>query len=250
MSAQDELARCDRQMAECAAYDGPDLVGAAMGWADYAVEKELILREASLPKPYYQHAGVTIYHGDCREIAPLLPSADMILTDPPYGIGFAAQPTKWQRRAGKASESWDDSPVSDLAGLISRAQIQVVWGGNYYVLPPSRGWLCWLKPDAPPSMGSFELAWTNQDRVARQITWSISATNAERCGHPTQKPLAVMRWSLLQFPACRTVVDPFCGSGTTLLAAKEIGCEAIGIEIEERYCEMAARRLSQEVLPL
>lgn len=201
-------------------------------------------------QPYYEANGIQIWHGDCRDILPSLPFADLILTDPPYGIGFASQPTKWQRLAEQKPEYWDEQPVQDLAKLIARSRVQIVWGGNYYTLPPSRGWLSWYKPDAPPSMASFELAWTNQDKNARQISHSISATNAERVGHKTQKPLRVMRWSIQQADIAPNalIVDPFVGSGTTLCAAKDFGHRAIGIEIEERYCEMAARRLQQEVM--
>jgi DNA modification methylase len=199
--------------------------------------------------PYYEEDGITIYHGDCREILPYLPKVDLVLTDPPYGIGFAAQPTKWQRAKGKAPETWDDSAFDGIADILGMGTVQIAWGGNYYSLPPSRGWLCWYKPDAPPSMGSFELAWTNQDRNSRLITCSISATNAERVSHPTQKPLAVLLWTLNQFAECQTILDPFMGSGTTLVAAKRLGRKAIGIEIEERYCDVAIDRLRQDVLP-
>lgn len=101
-------------------------------------------------------------------------------------------------------------------------------------------------------MGNVEMAWTNQDRNSRYIVHSIAATNAERVRHPTQKPLRVMRWSIEQAGVMpdALVLDPFMGSGTTLRAAKDMGMRAIGIEIEERYCEIAARRLSQEVLDL
>lgn len=93
------------------------------------------------------------------------------------------------------------------------------------------------------------MAWTNQDRNARLITCTISATNAERVGHPTQKPLAVMMWCLNQFPNAHTILDPFMGSGTTLVAAKQLGRRCVGIEIEEKYAEIAAKRLEQEMLP-
>lgn len=198
-------------------------------------------------KPYYEHKGITIYHGDCRDILPSL-AADVVVTDPPYGINFAGQPTKWQRRAGQAAEAWDASAFADIEMVVRAAPTVCIWGGNYYQLAPSRGWLVWIKPDAPPSMASLELAWTNLDRNSRHIVHSISATNAERVGHPTQKPRSVMSWCVAQLPV-GSVVDPFMGSGTTLVAAKDLGRKAIGIEIEERYCELAARRLSQEVLP-
>lgn len=185
----------------------------------------------------------TLYHGDCLEIIGSLEPVDAVITDPPYGIGFAAQPTKWQRRAGKEARDWDDNAVERLPELLSLGRIQSVWGGNYYSLPPSRGWLSWFKPDAPPSMASVEMCWTNQDRNARQISYSIGATNAERVGHPTQKPLAVMRWNLFQFPDARTVLDPFMGSGTTGVACVKEGRRFIGVEIDEGYFEISCERI-------
>lgn len=199
-------------------------------------------------KPYYEHAGITIYHGDCREILPQLGAFDALVTDPPYGISWCARPGKWQRRAGAVAEHWDNEKPDFVHNLLSYGAYCIVWGGNYFPLPISRGWLCWLKPDAPPCMGDVELAWTNLDRTAQAITHSIAATNAERVGHPTQKPLAVMKWAIAQLPMIGTLVDPFSGSGSTLVAAKSIGIDATGIEIEEKYCEIAAKRLSQEVL--
>jgi len=198
-------------------------------------------------KPFYEHAGITIYHGDACELVPNLGTFDALVTDPPYGIGWAAAPGKWQRRRGAVAEHWDDSKPEFLVDILKHGRYQIVWGGNYFELPVSRGWLCWMKPDAPPCMGNFELAWTNLDRTARLITHTISATNAERVGHPTQKPLAVMKWAIGFLPMCSTLIDPFCGSGTTLVAAKSLGISACGIDIDERFCEMAAKRLSQEV---
>lgn len=183
--------------------------------------------------------------GDCLEVLPTLGKVDAVVTDPPYGIGFARQPTKWQRRAGKLPESWDDSPAKNLLALLTLGDVQVVWGGNYYSLPPSRGWLSWFKPDAPPSMASIELAWTNQDRNSRQISHSIGATNAERVGHPTQKPLVVMLWTLRQFGDAQTILDPFMGSGTTGVACVREGRRFIGIEIDPGYFDIACRRIEE-----
>jgi site-specific DNA-methyltransferase (adenine-specific) len=203
-------------------------------------------------KPYYHDSAVTIYHGDSRNIVPQLGRFDLLLTDPPYGIGFAAQPTKWQRRAGEKPIGWDDGPVDleFLHYLLTITRNQIVWGGNYYALPPSRGWLVWQKPDAPPSMGNAEMAWTSFDKNTRLISHSISATNAERVGHPTQKPIAVINWSLAYAGECRTVLDPFAGSGTTGRVCKDAGLHCVLVEREERYCEIAAKRMGQEVLAL
>lgn len=207
-------------------------------------------------KPYFTDGTVTIYHGDCREILPAL-EYDCIVTDPPYGIGYAAQPTKWQRRtkmqggrvAGREAEHWDDTTVdSVIESIAADTRPAIIWGGNYYALPPRRGWLCWVKPDAPPSMGGFELAWTNIDQNTRYLSCSISSTNPERLGHPNQKPERLMAWCL-QFVS-GIICDPFLGSGTTLRVAKNAGRRAIGIEREERYCEMAAQRMSQQTLAL
>ena len=189
----------------------------------------------------------TIFLGDCREILPELPKVDLVLTDPPYGIGFASQPTKWQRGKGMRPEKWDDT-APDISNLLSHCEAMAVWGGNHFHLPKSRGWLVWIKPDAPPSMSTIELCWTSRDANARHITHSISATNKERVKHPTQKPLRVIRWTIQEMGESTTVLDPFLGSGTTLRACKDLGRRGIGIELEEKYCEIAAERLRQGVL--
>ena len=185
----------------------------------------------------------TLYLGDCRDILPTLPKVDAVVTDPPYGIGFAAQPTKWQRRAGKKPENWDDNPVPIVTSLPDFSQHCIIWGGNYYALPPSRGWLSWFKPDAPPSMASFELAWTSFDQNARQLKVSIGETNPERVGHPTQKPLRLMKWCVGFVPDAAKILDPFMGSGTTGVAAVQMGRDFIGIEREPKYFDIACKRI-------
>ncbi len=190
--------------------------------------------------PYYEQDGIVIYNGDCRDVLPLLGVSDLVLTDPPYGI-FACG-GKWGR---KNDLQWDKQAFGDIATICAAGRNQIIWGGNYYALPPSRGWLVWWKRDSVPSAADVELAWTSYDMNARLIDHTIAATNAERVGHPTQKPLRVMAWSLGCAPDVSSVVDPFMGSGTTLVAAKRGGRTAIGIELEERYCEIAAKRLAQ-----
>jgi DNA modification methylase len=202
-----------------------------------------------LPKPIYEEDGIILYNADCTRVLPLLEpmSANLLLTDPPFGIGFAAQPTKWQRLAGAKPVDWDNRTI-DIDMVLKYGQTQIIWGGNYYPLPISRGWLCWYKPDAPPSMGNFELAWTNRDENTKLITCSISSTNAERVGHPTQKPLRVIEWCIGISETTGIILDPFAGSGTTLVAAKRLGRKAIGIEISEKYCRIAIDRLRQREL--
>ncbi|WP_157266502.1 DNA-methyltransferase [Azohydromonas aeria] len=189
-----------------------------------------------------------LYLADCREVLPTLQRVAAVIVDPPYGIGDTdarARATKWQRAAGMEAREWDREPVSELAEVLALGDVQVVWGGNYYPLKPSRGWLTWFKPDAPPSMASLELAWTNLDRNARQFSWSIGATNAERVGHPTQKPLALMRWCQEQAGNPASVLDAYMGSGTTGVAAVMAGASFIGIEREPAYFDIACRRIEQ-----
>ena len=194
-------------------------------------------------KPYYSHAGITIYHGDCREILPTLPKCDLLLTDPPYGIGIAANPI----RQAHAKLDWDDIPVDqDLLSLcLARVDKAIVWGGNYFGLPPHQRFLAWdkMKPE-DYSTSMLEIAWTNLGGPAKMFRYSVVSYFKE---HPTEKPLPLLKWCLSFAPNAKTVLDPFMGSGTTLVAAKNLGRKAIGIEIEERYCEIAAKRLSQEV---
>ena len=190
-----------------------------------------------------EHIGeATLYLGDCRDILPTLGKVDAVVTDPPYGIGFAAQPTKWQRRAGKAPEAWDDA-ISDAVVHLPKIAPAIIWGGNYYDLPQTRGWLSWFKPDAPPSMANFELAWTSFDSNARQLSVSIGETNPERVGHPTQKPLRLISWCLGFVPKAQIILDPFMGSGTTGVACANLDRTFIGIEREPTYFDIACRRI-------
>lgn len=188
----------------------------------------------------------TLYHGDCLEILPTLPKVDAVITDPPYGIGYAANPIvgKGKKVSNHARAAWDDGVVNGLEPLLlAAAPVLVVWGGNHYAFPPTRAWLAWFKPDAPPSMAHFELAWTNLDKPSRQVSCSIAETNPERVGHPTQKPLRVMREAIAYARNPRTVLDPFMGSGTTGVACANLGRKFIGIEIERKYFDIACERI-------
>ena len=194
-------------------------------------------------EPYYEQDGITIYNADCREVLPQLAPVDLVLTDPPYGI-FACGGT-WGH---KAELQWDKKPAEGISEIIKHGKDAIVWGGNYFGLPPSRGWLVWYKRDSVPSAADVELAWTSRDMNARLIDQTIAATNKERVRHPAQKPLNVMKWCLGFFPQATTILDPFMGSGTTLRAAKDMGLKAIGIEIEKKYCDIAIERLRQRSL--
>jgi len=208
-------------------------------------------------KPYYEHAGITIYHGDARDVAEQWRglrghSFDLTLTDPPYGHGDKWAGGTWASDPMYADAmQWDAQtlPDGDLIELLTFAPWACVWGGNYYRMPPSRSWLSWVKSSQMQTMADFELAWTNFDKPSKMLREDRNADGKR--WHPTQKPESVMRWAILQTPEpVFRIFDPFMGSGTTLVAAKRLGKQAIGIELREDYCEIAVKRLAQEALPL
>ena len=209
-----------------------------------------------MDKPYYQDSHVTIYHGDCREILPQLDKVDLVLTDPPYGIGAHSMPQGHYREKRAILSEWDNDRVTQdtLEQVINAATNQIIWGGNYMadMLPRSSKWLVWDKMQVF-SGSDVELAWTSYDGALRIFRLSRAEAycgfDAVK-GHPTQKPVALMKWCIIQAGKVQTILDPFMGSGSTLFAAKQLNPHSIGIEIEEKYCEIAAKRCSQTVMEL
>ena len=213
-------------------------------------------------KPYYQDSTVTIYHADCRDILPELPKVDLVLTDPPYGIGEANGKNKSRGLVAQPKDfgvaDWDDKPIGQtlLDSVIKKSSQAIIFGGNYYALPPSSCWLVWDKDNGETDFADAELAWTNLKKAVRLFKWRWNGMLQENMKdkeyryHPTQKPVALMSWCLSLVPDANLILDPFCGSGTTLRAAKNLGRKAIGIEIEEKYCEIAAKRMAQTVMEL
>lgn len=218
-------------------------------------------------KPYYEHGGITIYHGDCREILPRLPKADLCLTDPPYGIGADANQSKRaNKQHGNAAapsrdyglSDWDSiSPDDvDILKAVNSAAKAIVWGGNYFHFKPSRAWLVWDKDNGDNGYADCELAWSNLDMAVRKFRHRWMGMIQENMAqkeirfHPTQKPLALMSWCLSFAPDAQAVVDPYAGSCTVARACKDLGKRCISIEREEKYCEVGALRLSQEVFAL
>lgn len=202
-------------------------------------------------KPYYEHAGITIYHGDCRNVLPLLGEYDLVFADPPYGVGLNYL-------------SHDDSQLIDLQWFRQCRQVSpvvIVTPGylNLYRYPAADYVLIRFDRTA---QSPGRISWMNKwepilvyGKPKGKLAWDVieTAAHCERAAyqldHPCPKPVRLLDTILAGFEST-LVVDPFCGTGTTLRAAKDIGRPAIGIEIEERYCEIAAKRLAQEVLPL
>jgi DNA modification methylase len=205
-------------------------------------------------RPYYDSNGITIYNADCRKVLPWLDQFDLLLTDPPYGID-AANMTMGKGQSDKPKSqrfeksNWDKERPR-LAWFDGMAKLVCIWGGNYFTdeLPPTNHWLVWHKKNDGRSFSECEFAWTNFGKQSRHFSWGW-LHNEENKVHPTQKPSALMKWCIgLAGEDVKTIVDPFMGSGTTLVAAKLEGRQAVGIEINERYCEAAAKRLSQGTL--
>lgn len=211
----------------------------------------------TLPDPYYQDSAVTIYHGDCREIAPHL-SFGLVVTDPPYGIkyrgggGGNSIHTKGERKSERVKG--DDKPFDPSPFLAASPCVFTGAQWFYDRLPPGGEWFVWDKRGSyqPVHTRDFDLIWSNAGRGGRIFRWVWRGLCREtehdrKIEHPTQKPEALMRDLILASPE-EVILDPFMGSGTTLRAAKDLGRKAIGIEIEERYCEIAAKRCAQEIL--
>ncbi len=185
--------------------------------------------------------GVTLYLGDCREILPALGRVDAVVTDPPYGLGIAANPVRQRHE----KMDWDNAipPPGLLDQVRAAAPWQIIWGGNYFELPPSQHFLIWdkVQPESL-SLAMCEKAWTNMAKPAKMFKRHVVSFEKN---HPTQKPLELMRWCMLQLPGgCDIILDPFMGSGTTGVAAVQLDRKFIGIEIEPKYFDIACRRIA------
>jgi hypothetical protein len=140
-----------------------------------------------------------------------------------------------------------DTHAPDLGFLLALSCPSIIWGGNYFALPPSRCWLSWSKTNVVKTMASMELAWTNFDKPAKEWRGKVGTHDT---GHPTQKPIELMTWCIDLAGDVQTILDPFAGSGTTAVAAKSLGRKCVCIEREERYCEIAVKRCAQGYLRL
>jgi site-specific DNA-methyltransferase (adenine-specific) len=199
-------------------------------------------------KPYHVEDAGIIYCGDCLDILPHLPKVDLVLTDPPYGHGDKWAGGTWASNPIYAEAfKWDANPVNyELLRQIIERENAIIWGGNYYPLPPSRCWLAWEKKEKMDTLADFELAWTSFDRPSKLFKKNRNPDGKRN--HPTQKPLALFKWCINFSKTANIILDPFLGSGTTAVAAKELGRKFIGIEISEEYCAIAVKRLRQGVL--
>ena len=206
-----------------------------------------------------QIGDATLYCGDCLEIMPTLGKVDAVLTDPPYGIGETGCNSRQKdgvSRLGTKTRvvqyermDWDASPCNAEQITIMRniSERQIIFGGNYFELPPTPCWLVWDKQNSG-AFADCELAWTNLDKAVRRIYWrwnGMIRKGDDVRVHPTQKPVGVMEWCLTHIPDAQTILDPFMGSGTTGVACAKLGRKFIGIELEPKYFDIACSRIQK-----
>jgi DNA modification methylase len=197
----------------------------------------------------------TLYLGDCMEVMPTLGKVDAVITDPPYGTADSWQGGKghgWSRQDTMKSKrnAWDSERPSQRAFdmILSVSGEQIIWGGNYFsdMLPPAMRWLAWDKCQRNFTLADFELAWTSQNKAARAFNLSRSqAAKDGKNNHATPKPISLMEWCLGFLPEAQTILDPFMGSGTTLVACAKLGRSGIGIELDEDYFNIACERIEK-----
>jgi DNA modification methylase len=201
-------------------------------------------------KPYYEQDGITIYHGDCLDVMPV--AADVLVTDPPYGVGYSCG---WANR-------FRDVGIANDGDTVARDTVIAMWAGR-----PALVFGSWKQPK--PALTSAVLIW-DKGTVGMgdlSIPWfpcteeiyvigsgfvgtrtsAVMRIVGRNTHHPTEKPEALMYALIARCPP-GVVFDPFMGSGSTLVAAKRLGRAAIGVELEEKYCEIAAKRLAQGAL--
>ncbi len=189
-----------------------------------------------------------IYLGDCLELMREIPdgSVDAVITDPPYGLNYKMSGGTWGIKYARSDMAKWDYLVDEkyIQEIMRVSKSQIIWGGNLYILPPSRCWLIWEKPHLP-TLSDFEMAWTSFDKVSKIFRYN--RTEDIRV-HPTQKPLKLFMDLLIDYTIPNALIlDPFLGSGTTAVACIHTGRRYIGMEIDPTYFEIAKKRIEQEL---
>ena len=190
--------------------------------------------------------------GDSLQVMPGLGRFDAVVTDPPYGIGADEAAAKNKGKWGWTDfgeSQWDRErpPPAAFEAILAISRQQIIWGGNYFtdLLPPSMRWLVWDKGQRDFSLADFEMAWTSQQKAARAFDYPRALALKDGKQHPTQKPLALMEWCLGFLPEAKTILDPFMGSGTTLVACQRMGRQGTGLELDPDYFAIACKRVDE-----
>lgn len=214
-------------------------------------------------EPFYEEDGVTIYNADCRDVLPFLKTCDLLLTDPPYGIA-------WNTNYSRFSNSMSSAPRVDHAAIrnddsnaMMRLALEIdvpkiVWGAHLspWLIQHRGSWLVWDKrfENGSAMLADAELAYWSKGAGVYIYKHTWQGMIGDKSGrpmkrlHPNEKPVGLLRWCVSLVPDALTVLDPFMGSGSSLVAAKLEGRQAIGIEVEKHFCETAVKRLRQKVL--
>lgn len=200
-----------------------------------------------------EHIGdCRLFLGDCLEVLPTLGRGFAVVTDPPYGIDYGKQGSfsashgwgEWRENV-----KWDaqrpEKKIFDL--MLGCSDFQIIWGGNYFTdyLPPTMQWLVWDKGQRDFSLADCEFAWSSQEKASRIFNYARSKALQDGKQHPTQKPIELMKWCLEFLPRKKAVLDPFMGSGTTGVACAKLGRKFIGIELEQKYFDIACKRIDE-----
>jgi len=198
--------------------------------------------------------GQRLILGNCLEVMPLLGEFDAVVTDPPYGIGEGGDKNRSRGQVAPVgnykSDKWDSTTADAQIKLaVQMSKSAIVFGGNYYDLPPTSCWLVWDKQNGANDFADCELAWTNLTKAVRRIYWrwnGMIRKGSDIRQHPTQKPLGVMEWCIGHLPdTAQTILDPFMGSGTTLVACQKLGRHGTGIELDPDYFAIACKRVDE-----
>tara|TARA_R100001460_G_scaffold8778_2_gene21543 strand:+ start:395 stop:1126 length:732 start_codon:yes stop_codon:yes gene_type:complete len=202
--------------------------------------------------------GQRIILGDCLKVMPELNRFDALVTDPPYGIkqdkGFSGSGGFNNQGSGIARKQyrgdWDSERPTPTAFdlMLNSADNSIIFGGNYFtdLLPVSGHWLVWDKKNTMPSFSDCELAWTNIDKKSvKLLTYEYNGLlgKREKRVHPTQKPVEVMQWAIQKTRNSKTILDPYVGSGTTLVACEKLGLNGTGIEVNKEFYDIACERV-------
>lgn len=211
---------------------------------------------------YYkeENPDLVILHGDCLEILPLLPKVDLVVTDPPFGVGNFVQTTGNIRGRGPKHGKrvdWNDSiPPKEFFGLVKQiSKHRIIWGANFFnCFEEDGGAIIWLKEQMMPNFSKADIASCTHYKKTEliKIPWTnFTVTHKAESDHPCERPTSLYVWCINYLPVNKDLIlDPFLGSGTTLVACKELNRNGIGIEISEKYCEIAKKRLKATCKPL
>lgn len=192
--------------------------------------------------------GQRLILGDCLAVMPMLGRFDAVVTDPPYGVLSQSGSAATRRGGGNKNKGvcdWDVS-ISEhtISAILGAGKDAMIWGGCHMALPATFGYLIWDKVCEGLNFGEVEYCWSTLKFAPRMLRLRAAGMDGGK-QHPTQKPIALMEWCLTFLPKAQTILDPFCGSGTTLVACQRMGRNGTGIELDPAYFDIACRRVDE-----